>query len=165
MKTGWRFRVKYTFTSECCQAAVKGKGYVMMWTAKLRQLTESSSAQRPWRDCEGSCGSARGAWLLLSRTGRGTWEGSSGGLAALLLSLVSCSPEHHVCHLERKRTTKKLFSGIVYSNNSKGTQIQNILTFKFRKSLPETERPHWKRGIFTSSLILKGLTFLILKNC
>lgn len=44
----------------------------MKLTAKVHQLTESNLAQIQWQDCEHSCGSAHGAWLLYLRTGKGT---------------------------------------------------------------------------------------------
>lgn len=99
----------------------------MKLTAKVHQLTESNLAQIQWQDCEHSCGSAHGAWLLYSRTGRGTWEGSSGYLAALLLRLLNYSLQHHFSHLEKKKE-EKLFSGLFYSSR-KDTQVQYIPTF------------------------------------
>ena len=100
---------------------------MMKLTAKVHQLTESNLAQIQWQDCEHSCGSAHGAWLLSSRTGKGTWGGSIGYLAALLLRLLSYSLEHHFCLLEKKKE-EKLFSGIFYSSK-KDTQVQYIPTF------------------------------------
>ena len=109
-------------------------------TAKFHQLTESNLAQIQWQDCEHSCGSAHGAWLLLSRTGKGTWGGSSGYLAALLLRLLTYSPEHHFCHLEKKKEEEKLFSGIFYSSK-KDIQVQYIPTFNSENHSQDWDMP------------------------
>lgn len=113
----------------------------MKLTAKVHQLTESNLAQIQWQDCEHSCGSAHGAWLLYSRTGRGTWEGSSGYLAALLLRLLNYSLQHHFSHLEKK---KKKNCSQVYFTVVEKIHKYNTSQHLIQKSFPGTELWHYK---------------------